>query len=156
MTRGTRSGRDHLAEDGDAPLAKPRPVSILRHWGGFVLGGVTAFAVDGSILMLLTRTLGVPTLAARLVAIATAMVVSWLINRTITFPTGARASLGEFTRFAAVAWTASAVNYVLFAGLVLGWPAMHPILAVALASLVAMCLSYAGMRFGVFARSPHA
>lgn len=124
----------------------------LRHWGGFLLGGGTAFAVDAGILMLLTRIVGVPALAARLVAIATAMVVSWLINRTVTFPTGVPPSVGELLRFAAVAWTAAAVNYLVFAGLILLWPVIHPVAAVGLASLVAMCFSYAGMRFGVFRR----
>ena len=126
--------------------------SGLRHWGGFLLGGGMAFAVDSGVLMLLTRVVGVPALAARLVAIATAMVVSWLINRTLTFRSGARASIGEFARFAAVAWTAAAINYLVFAGLILFWPAIHPVAAVGLASLVAMCFSYAGMRFGVFRR----
>ena len=121
-----------------------------RHWGGFVLAGGTAFLADSAVLMLLSRVMGIPPLAARLVAIALAMVVSWLINRSVTFPVDARPSLAEFGRFAAVAWVAAALNYAVFAGLIVLVPTMHPVLAIGIASLCAMTLSYLGMKFGVF------
>jgi putative flippase GtrA len=122
----------------------------LRHVGGFILAGGVAFVVDSAVLMLLTRVFGVPPLAARLVAISLAMIVSWLINRTVTFPVLARPTGAEFTRFAAVAWVAAALNYAIFAGLIFMMPALHPVLAVGIASIGAMTLSYIGMKFSVF------
>jgi putative flippase GtrA len=135
------------------PLPSPsEPPSPLQHWGGFVLGGAVAFCVDSLVLMLLMRLIGVPVLAARLIGIAVAMIASWLINRTITFPVAGKPTLSEFARFAAVAWTAAALNYAIFAVLVLMMPALHPVIAVAVAALFAMVVSYLGMRFGVFNR----
>ena len=126
------------------------PSGGLRHFGGFVLAGGMAFVVDSAVLMLLSSVIGVPPLAARLVAISLAMVVSWLINRTVTFPVRANPTLAEFLRFAAVAWVAAALNYAVFAGLIIVMPRMHPVLAVAIASICAMTMSYLGMKFGVF------
>jgi putative flippase GtrA len=132
--------------------ADGQPMTGARHWGGFLLAGTAAYLVDSAVLMLLSHGLGLPVLVARLVAISVAMVVSWLINRRITFAAVEGASLHEFARFAAVSWTAAALNYVIFAGLIVFLPGLHPVLAIAIASLFAMALSYAGMRFRVFNR----
>lgn len=137
--RGSRSAPD------SAPHSSP-----LRHWSGFLLGGGIAFGVDSAVTMLLTQRAGAPVLLARLAAISLAMVASWLINRTITFPVAGPPALSEFTRFAAVAWMAAALNYAVFAGVIFIAPSFHPVAAIALASLVAMTFSYLGMRFGVF------
>lgn len=135
----------------DAPRRTvPRvPVSPLRHWSGFLLAGATAFIVDSALSMALAWC-GVPLLAARLLAITVAMVASWLINRAVTFAADGPPRFAEFLRFAAVAWMAAALNYAIFAALILLWPGWHPVLAIAIASLFAMVLAYAGMRFRVF------
>lgn len=126
------------------------PISPWRHWTGFLLGGAVAFGIDSAVTMLLTRLAGAPVLVARLAAIAMAMFASWLINRTITFPVASPPSLPEFARFAAVAWMAAVVNYAIFAALIFLFPALHPVLGIAAASICAMTFSYFGMRFGVF------
>ena len=77
-------------------------------------------------------------------------IVSWLINRTVTFSADTPPSLAEFARFAAVSWTAQAVNYAVFAFILLTWPGIEPVVALILASMIAMFVSYAGFRFGVF------
>ena len=136
--------------DEREPQLRGGPALSLRHWGGFVLAGGTAFVVDSGVLLILTRLVGVPALAARLAAISIAMVVSWLINRTLTFTARTPPTLSEFARFAAVGWSAAALNYVVFAVLILLAPGIHPVLAVAVASICAMGLSYTGMKFGVF------
>lgn len=122
----------------------------LRHYGGFVLAGLSALAIDAAILTLLMATFGWPPLAARLVSIAIAMVASWLINRTVTFAVRSRPTLAEFARFAAVSWLAQAVNYAVFAAILLVRPQTPPVTALVAASLVAMVVAYAGFRFGVF------
>ena len=139
----------------DPPVSGAGAVSARdwRHLGAFVIGGLLAFCVDGGVLMILTRLAGAPALAARLVAIALAMVVSWLFHRTVTFPVVGPPTAGEFLRFAALGWTTAAFNYAVFALMLLLLPALHPLLAVVVASACAMVLSYFGMRLGVFAKS---
>jgi putative flippase GtrA len=139
MRRGNRPGPGR-AGAGDEPL---------RHWGGFLLAGLLALATDALVLEGLMRA-GLHALLARIFAIAVAMVVSWLVNRRVTFAVAAAPSIGEFARFAAVSWTAQAVNYAIFGAILLARPETPPLAALVLASLVAMFVSYAGFRHRVF------
>lgn len=126
-----------------------RPVGPMRHYGGFVLAGVLALTTDGLVLEALARA-GWHPLAARPLAIAVAMVVSWLVNRRITFAMPGPPTLREYARFAAVSWSAQAVNYLVFGAILIGRPATPVLLALVLASLVAMFVSYFGFRHAVF------
>jgi putative flippase GtrA len=127
---------------------------VLRHYGGFALAGSMALATDAAVLTLLTRLAGLSPFLARPVGIAVAMVVSWMINRTVTFKTEAPPSITEFSRFAGVSITSQLVNYAVFAAILLAFPAFEPLVALLLACLVSMFVSYTGFRFGVF-RRPH-
>jgi putative flippase GtrA len=121
-----------------------------RHYGGFVLAGILALSTDAAILLVLTAA-GLHALLARPLAIAVAMVVSWLVNRRVTFAMPGPPTLAEYARFAAVSWTSQAVNYAVFGAIVLARPATSVLLALVLACLVAMFVSYFGFRYGVFA-----
>ena len=123
-----------------------------RRYGGFLLGGGLAFLTDAAVLLLLTRGLGLSPFLARPLSICVAMVVSWLINRTITFSQTVPPSIAEFGRFAAVAWTAQAINYGVFAAILLVMPSLEPVIALALACLVSMIVSFNGYKHGVFRR----
>jgi putative flippase GtrA len=125
-------------------------ISHRHHFGGFVLAGGAAFCVDALGLVLLTDVVGVSPYVARLFSILLAMVVSWQINRRVTFGVASPATFSEFRRFAAVSWIAQAVNYAAFTGILLMRPDVWPVAALAAASLFAMFVSYAGFRFGVF------
>ena len=125
-------------------------LSRLRHIGGFILAGSLAFFTDVGVFQFLHGVLSVNLLIARVLSIATAMLVSWLINRRLTFAMPGPPRLAEFLRFVAIAWISSSVNYVLFAGLMLWRPQTVPLLAIVFATAVSMLVSYAGMRLGVF------
>lgn len=125
----------------------------LRHGLAFLLSGGTAFAVDATVLELLTALWGVPAIAARVAAIALAMVAGWLMHRTFTFAVATPPSLAEFVRYAGVAWAAAAVNYAVFVLVLLARPGTHPLVGVVVSSITAMVLAYVGMRFGAFPRS---
>jgi putative flippase GtrA len=142
--------------DAAFPRRSLAPGSPLRHYCGFLLAGALALITDGALLEIQTRIMGLDPLLARPFAIAVAMVVSWLVNRTVTFAVEAPPTRREFVRFAAVSWTAQAVNYLLFASLLVMRPATPALLALVLASLVAMFISYFGFRYRVFRQSTHA
>jgi putative flippase GtrA len=127
--------------------------SALRHYGGFVLAGASALAVDLAVLKALTA-IGLDPLLGRLASIAVAMVVSWLINRRVTFAVTAAPSLKEFAAFAGVSWFAQAANYAVFAAILVARPETAPTVAVILACAVSMLFAYAGFRFGVFRAAP--
>jgi putative flippase GtrA len=122
----------------------------LRHWLGFLSSGGLAFTVDGIVLKALTLLLGWHPIIARLFAISLAMLVGWLAHRTFTFALRVPPSLGEFLRYAAVGWTAAAVNYAVFVLVLLVWPKAEPLAALLLSSLAATLFAYLGMRYAAF------
>ena len=131
----------------------PEPISKFRHFGGFVLAGVLAFATDAGVLKLLTATTPLGPFVARPIAIFLAMIVSWGINRTITFAEASSPSWSEFTKFAAASFGGQLVNYLVFAAILTLRPTTDTTLAIAIASGFAMFAAYAGFRFGVFTQT---
>lgn len=142
----------HLPDSGSLSSSKQSPAArgVVRHLGGFATSGAIAFTVDATILTLLTRGLGVDPFVARIAAIAAAMVAGWLSHRRLTFDVRTPATAAEFLSYAAVAWTSAALNYLVYAAILVLRPATDPLAALVAASLVAMIFSYLGMRFGVF------
>ena len=122
----------------------------IRHGLGFLFSGTLAFLADASILKLLTALFDIHPILARLVAISGALVVSWLAHRRFTFRLAVPPTFPEFLRYAAVGWAAAAINYGVFAAIILARPGIEPLLALVLSSLVAMVFSYLGMRFAAF------
>jgi putative flippase GtrA len=116
----------------------------------FLASGTLALLVDAAILALLNRGFGFDPFVSRLVAISIAMVVGWLAHRSITFSLQRPPTIREFLGYASVAWMAAAVNYGVYAGILIAQPATPPLISLFIASLITMVLSYTGMRFGVF------
>ena len=124
----------------------------MRHYGGFILAGSTALVTDISVFQALYALVSVNAFIARLLSITVAMIVSFLINRAVTFAVPGRPRFIEFLRFAAVAWMSSGLNYILFATVMLAAPGTWPVLAILLATAISMFASYMGMRMAVFHR----
>lgn len=127
-----------------------RDLPPLRHWGGFLLSGLIALTCDATVLQLGIVALGLHPLAARLFAIAIAMVAGWLAHRRLTFSLMTPPTAGEFVRYSAIAWTSAAINYVAFAAVLYASPATHPLTALVIASILATIFAYMGMRYGAF------
>lgn len=128
--------------------------SGLRHGAGFVVSGGLAFVTDASVLALLTHCAGLDPYTARLIAIPCAMVVGFFAHKTLTFAVKGPATLPQFFKFIGAATTASIVNYACYAGILLMLPGIKPLVALVMATAISMCVSYAGMRFGVFRMPP--
>jgi putative flippase GtrA len=95
----------------------------------------------------LTRA-GVPALVARIPAITTAMIATWLLNRSLTFRISAPRSGGELARYVAVALCTAALNYALYSVLVLiGVP---PVPAVAISTICLTFFSFMAYRLFAF------
>ena len=127
----------------------------LRHLVHFLIAGFTAFAVDAAMLQLLLYW-GLGPLTARPFAIATAMVVGWLINRTWTFPMPGPPRFAEFVRYAAVASISAVINYGVYAAILIVRPATLPFVALVIATAISTVASYSGYRFFTFRHRPKA
>ncbi len=122
----------------------------IRHFAGFVVAGVSALAVDVAVLQALVSLADWPALYARCLSIAGAMVVSYFINRSVTFGVHTPPSLREFGTFAAACWLTLTVNYIVFVAILTAVPGLVAGAAVVGASLVSMFVSYVSFRWGVF------
>jgi len=128
----------------------PAPHGPVRHGAGFLASGLIAFSVDAAVLWVMTQLARADPFSGRLAAIAIAMVAGWLAHRRLTFNLKTPPSLGEFGRYAALGWSAAALNYAVYVAVLVVRPDMAPVLALVIATAVAMGFSYIGMRFGVF------
>jgi putative flippase GtrA len=122
----------------------------LRHGLAFLICGGISVAVDAVILKMLIGFLGLHPLLARLFSISIAMTAGWMSHRTFTFALTTPPTVAEFLRYVAVGWGVSAVNYGLFAAIMLVWPATEPLVALFASAFVAMFFAYFGMRFAAF------
>ena len=114
----------------------------------FGVVGAIGFMVDAGVLQLLLLA-GWNPVAARTVAIPVAVLATWALNRTFTFPEAQQGpALASLLRYAGVSATGAAVNFSVYTALVvLG---MHPLAALALASIVAMAVNYLGSKHFAF------
>jgi len=113
----------------------------------FVIVGGIGFGVDAGGTWLLVQA-GLPPVGARIGPLLAAIVVTWLLNRSLTFRTSRPKSRAELMRYAAIALSSAALNFLLYSVLVLlGVPVL---VAVAMASGVLMAYSFFAYRSVVF------
>lgn len=127
-------------------------VAAKRHWAGFIASGSLALIVDAAVMELGVRVVGLPPLGSRIVSVACAMVIAWLAHRRLTFALTTRPSWSEFARYVAAASTTAAINYAVFALILVVWPGSARILALIIASCIATIFAYVSMRYAVFRR----
>lgn len=123
----------------------PRPVRFLGVGG---LGLITDLAIFTALIAHAPHPLLV-----RLVSLAAATLVTWRLNRALTFARSGRHPADEAVRYAIVASCAQAVSYAVFAVLVVTALAAIPQLALLIGAGFAALVSYAGQSW--FAFRPH-
>lgn len=123
----------------------------MTEWLRFAVVGTFGFLVDAAVLWTLTDRLAVHPASARIASFAAAGTATWLLNRLITFPSRAgRGRLAEWQRYLAVNGVGAGVNYLVFVTTVAAVPAITPIGALAVASLVALPINFFGSRHYAF------
>lgn len=118
----------------------------------FAVTGGIGFAVDALVLAGLLEWTPLGPFTARLVSIGVALTATWLLNRAITFGASSRHPAVEGARYGGVGLAAAAVNYAVYSALILLAPWLPVIAALAIASTVAMGLSFVGYSRLVFDR----
>lgn len=120
----------------------PRP---LRFLGVGMIGLITDLAV-----FIVAMQHGFGPLTGRLVSLAAATLVTWRLNRALTFDRSGRHPGAEAVRYAAVALTAQAVSYGSFAAVVIGLPSVPPQFALVVGAAIAAAFSYGGQLLFAF------
>ena len=78
------------------------------------------------------------------------MMVTWRLNRALTFGTSGSDQATEGIRYFTVAILAAVLNYAIYAGLLIAFPALSPLFAIIVAIGAVTKLSFAGYRHLVF------
>ena len=118
----------------------------------FVLAGGVGFVADAAALWLLLAATPLGPLVARVLSIGFALCVTWQINRHLTFEPSSRGIAQEGARYGGVGIATSIVNYLVYCAALFAMPALPPLVALAVASVVAMALSFLGYSRLVFDR----
>ena len=126
----------------------PQPLRFLGVGG---LGLITDLAVFTLIIAQTPHPL-----LARLFSLAIATVVTWRLNRALTFDHSGRHSADEAMRYAAVAASAQAVSYAVFAALIVTVLNAMPQLAVIIGAACGALVSYSGQKLFAFRPQPPA
>src|SRR5262249_38316309 len=127
----------------------PRPLR-------FVFVGGVGLATDLTVFTAIAG-FGHHPLAIRLVSLAVATLVTWRLNRAVTFDRSGRVQAEEALRYVMVTAVAQATSYAVFAVLVLGVLSWLPQAALMCGAAVGAIVSYNGHRLFAFAprRSDH-
>ncbi|MGV3551409.1 GtrA family protein [Rhizobium sp.] len=122
----------------------------MKRFGWFLVAGSIGFLADAGMLALLLNLTPLGPFTARIIAILFALSVTWGFNRAVTFGKSRFPLLLEGARYGSVGLLSATLNYAVYAGLLLALPFLHPLLALAVASLIAMAFSWAGYSRFVF------
>ncbi|ESW77539.1 GtrA family protein [Mesorhizobium sp. M0644] len=118
----------------------------------FIVAGGIGFVADAGALWLVLAATPLGPLAARIISIGFALSATWLINRHLTFSPSSRGIAHEGARYGGVGIATSVVNYLVYCVMLFALPMVSPLIALAVASLVAMALSFLGYSKLVFDR----
>ena len=121
----------------------PRPIRFLGVGG---LGLITDFCVFTILMGYAPRPL-----LMRLFSLAAATVVTWRLNRALTFDDSGRRQHDEAMRYAAVTVAAQGTSYAVFAALVLSVLGALPQVALVIGAAAGAVVSYNGHRLFAFA-----
>ena len=121
----------------------PRPIRFLGVGGIGLIADLAVFTVVVGA--------GFHPLVARLASLAIATVVTWRLNRALTFDPSGRHQSAEAMRYALVTATAQGTNYAVFAMLVVTTFASLPQAALLAGAVAGAVLSYTGHQTFSFA-----
>ena len=115
---------------------------LTSRFSRFALVGASGFVID-ALVLLAGLAAGLDPFTARLIAVLAAMSYTWLLNRSFTFGASPGHPLREWLRYMVANGAGGAVNYGIYSLLLLLFaPALTPLVALCIASVLAMLVNY--------------
>ncbi len=115
---------------------------LTKRFSRFALVGASGFVFDALVLMA-GLAAGLDPFSARLIAVLAALSYTWLLNRSFTFGASADHPAREWLRYMAANGAGAALNYGIYSLLLLMFaPALSPLIALCIASGLAMLVNY--------------
>lgn len=142
---------DTESSAGRNRMPTPRPARTrLGRLFSFAFAGGSGFVIDVGVLYLLMLYTPLGPFTARIVSIGCAMASNFMVNRTFTFGASGRHVVAEGARYSSIALVGAGLNYLIYAGLLLAFPALAPFWATFVAVGVVAVFSYLGYARFVF------
>jgi putative flippase GtrA len=141
-----------------ATVEPSREIDSLRQWAEMLPRSLRFLGVGGFGLITdlgvftIVMGLGLHPLVARMLSLMVATLVTWRLNRALTFDRSGRHQAEESSRYALVTCIAQGTSYAIFAMLVLTVLRGFPQAAVLIGAAAAAAISYNGHRLFVFAK----
>jgi putative flippase GtrA len=133
-------------------LFKKRLLDFSARFFWFGLSGIIGFMTDTGVLYLLKDFLGL--YGARAVSFVSAVFMTWVFNRTITFRNriSGHSKAREFGIYIALMLAGGSVNYAIYAFMIASYAnvAQQPVLGVACGSIAGMTINLLTSRFLLF------
>lgn len=120
-------------------------VPLASSFARFLLAGSVGFLVDAGVLTALMRYAGWAPSAARLVSFSTAVLTTWLINRTFTYSERRGFTpAAELTGYVAIQAVGAAINLGVFMLCIHLWPQLksYPVLPLAAGAAPALLFNF--------------
>ena len=158
---GAESGRVMTIHELDSGLASwplkttAADNSLRRHAARlprvfrFLGVGTIGLMTDVGVFTAINAFVNMP-LFARLVSLAIGTLVTWRLNRALTFDASGRSQHDEAARYVIVTLAAQGLSYAIFAALVLSALHWFPQAALLTGAAIAAAFSYSGHRWFVF------
>ena len=127
--------------------------SLHRQASSFAAIGAIGFLVDAGLLTALNALLDVDLLQARLVSFSSAVTVTWLMNRQLTFAhRQSKRAAPEWARYALVNGFGAFINLSIFFWIIHLYPALAawPVIPLAIAAGIALVFNFLASRRIVF------
>lgn len=137
-----------------APRRRPERGGLVHAFMKFAVAGAAGFVVDAATLSLLLASTDLGPYFSRAISFPTALCVTWYLNRVWTFERTDQARLRQSVRYVLVQLVGAFFNLAVYALCInLGPPilARFPVIALAIASGVAMVVNFLGSRHWAFA-----
>lgn len=147
-----------MAPNTASLVERLRRVAALAPKGAlwFLSVGVVGLSVDMMVFSALHDGAGLGKEAARAISLPVATVVTWTLNRRLTFGASGRKRRHEVGRYALVTVCAQGISYVTFLGVCALLPHLPPQFALLCGAAFATLFSYTGQRFFTFAPARNA
>ena len=119
----------------------------------FVLVGLVGFAIDYGVLRLLVTAWGWHWAPARIPSFALAVLVTWMLNRAITFGSSNRWA-GESFRYLVTQSIGAVINLTVFSGIVMVFGAGALLVPLAGGAAAGLVFNFLTSKYVVFSERP--
>jgi putative flippase GtrA len=114
----------------------------LRQILGFILAGLVGFLIEYTFIEFCVHNFGTGAIMPRFISFPTAVIITWYINRRLSFNKKSTANFSEFFRYFRSTAVAQATNVISYGMFILLVPSFSSLMALFIASFISTNVSF--------------